>query len=135
MKVCTTCNTEKPFSEFHVDRTSRTTGGVKSKCKVCCIKKAGEYNKIHRVRISHKQSEKARERKLLAIEYLGGKCNICGQMPHPAAMDFHHKDPSQKEFTPGYIKNNSWKMLTKELDKCLLLCANCHRQLHSKGSI
>lgn len=70
--------------------------------------------------------------KRMAIEYKGGKCAACGYDKCPAAFDFHHLDPKQKDFgiAAGGI-THSWKKVKEELDKCIMLCANCHRELHS----
>lgn len=64
-----------------------------------------------------------------AIEYLGGKCKRCGYDKHPAAMEFHHL--RDKDFTIANVANKSWDVIKKELDKCELLCSNCHRIEHS----
>lgn len=69
--------------------------------------------------------------KLTAVKYLGGKCNRCGYDKHTAAMEFHHKNPAEKEFNIGCIANKKWATIIKELDKCELLCSNCHRIHHS----
>ena len=69
--------------------------------------------------------------KILAIEYKGSKCQICGYDKHIGALEFHHLEPSSKEFgigAKGYTR--SWDKVKNELDKCILLCANCHRELH-----
>ena len=69
--------------------------------------------------------------KLMAIEYKGGKCLKCGYDKCPAALDFHHRDESQKEF--GISKGGNthgWEKMKPELDKCDLLCSNCHREEH-----
>lgn len=60
----------------------------------------------------------------------GGKCERCGYNIYLGALDFHHKDPNQKDFTIG---NRDFKLkeCIKESEKCVLLCANCHRQLHA----
>jgi hypothetical protein len=70
-------------------------------------------------------------RKLRAIEYLGGACSICNYKKSPRALQFHHKDPSQKDFGIGST-NVSWKRTVKELDKCILVCSNCHAEIHDK---
>jgi methionyl-tRNA synthetase len=77
-----------------------------------------------------KQKLKKRRRKLEAIEYLGGKCNNCGGMVHPAAFEFHHRDPAGKERDPSKMLNLSWERAKAELAKCDLVCANCHREIH-----
>lgn len=69
--------------------------------------------------------------KLKAIEYLGGKCNRCGYDKHPSALEFHHINPSEKEFTIGNVANRAWSVIVKELDKCELICSNCHNIEHS----
>lgn len=71
--------------------------------------------------------------KLKAIEYKGGKCQGegCGYSKCVDALEFHHLDPKEKDFS---ISNTgvtrSWDKIKIEIDKCLLLCANCHREAH-----
>lgn len=69
--------------------------------------------------------------KLAAIAFMGGCCTRCGFQGHQSAFDFHHAD-GDKDFNIGDVANKSWKVLKKELAKCELLCANCHRIEHSK---
>jgi hypothetical protein len=69
--------------------------------------------------------------KLLAIEYKGGECEICGYKRCVSALEFHHLDPNEKEFgvgEKGYTR--SIETIKKELDKCILVCSNCHREIH-----
>jgi hypothetical protein len=69
--------------------------------------------------------------KLWSIKYLGGKCAVCGYDRCPVALDFHHIR-GKKEFSVGDIGySRSWKKLKQELDKCVLLCANCHREVEA----
>lgn len=77
-----------------------------------------------------KQRDKKRERKAWAIEYLGGCCSRCSKTYHPAVYEFHHRDPAQKDRDPSKMLQLSLVKLTAELDKCDLLCANCHRITH-----
>ena len=68
-----------------------------------------------------------------AIDILGGKCNICNEMDNDV-LQFHHKNPEEKSFTlSGGWGNKDWKLLKEEIDKCILLCANCHIKLHRKN--
>ncbi len=69
--------------------------------------------------------------KRAAIKYLGGKCNRCNWAGDIAGFDFHHKDSSQKEFQIGSAVNKKWEVVKLELNKCELLCANCHRIHHT----
>ena len=71
--------------------------------------------------------------KLQAIEYKGGKCEVCGYNRCVDALEFHHIDPSQKDFSISRDGNTrSWDKIKDELDKCVLLCSNCHREEHAK---
>jgi hypothetical protein len=69
------------------------------------------------------------ERKLKLLEMLGGKCTKCGYDKCPAALHFHHEDPSQKDFTIAGTFRAFEKDLA-EARKCIILCANCHAEQH-----
>lgn len=64
------------------------------------------------------------------VEYKGGKCCRCEYDTCIEALEFHHIDPSEKDFT---ISGKSWSFerLKKEVDKCVLLCSRCHTELHN----
>lgn len=67
----------------------------------------------------------------LSLEHKGGSCEICGYNKCSQALDFHHIDPKKKHFgisAKGYTR--SWEKVLSELDKCILLCSNCHREVH-----
>lgn len=71
--------------------------------------------------------------KELAVEYKGGKCERCGYCKSLKALEFHHLDPSQKDFGIGHKgETRSWERVRVELDKCILVCANCHREIHEE---
>ena len=66
-----------------------------------------------------------------AVNYKGGKCEICGYNKCMKALDFHHKDPKSKD--PNFDGMRNWKLEKRkqELDKCALLCRNCHAEVHA----
>lgn len=69
----------------------------------------------------------------MSLEYKGSKCERCGYNRCMEALEFHHIDPTKKDFnvsSRGHTR--SWKRVKEELDKCVLLCANCHRELHTE---
>ncbi|AKM82365.1 TPA: HNH endonuclease [Candidatus Berkelbacteria bacterium] len=77
-------------------------------------------------------AKRRRKIKAMAIEYKGGKCSICGYNKYAGALDFHHIDESTKKFdlsTKGLTR--SWERTKTEIDKCILVCANCHREIHA----
>lgn len=67
-----------------------------------------------------------------AIKYKGGKCERCTYSKSYRALVFHHIDPSQKDFQLSGMHTRSWEVITKELDKCMLLCSNCHMEVHEE---
>jgi predicted HNH restriction endonuclease len=75
--------------------------------------------------------ERQRERKQEAINYKGGKCQLCGYDKYKGALEFHHIDPTKKDFALSAGRLTSLEKLKPELDKCVLLCANCHREVHA----
>lgn len=84
-----------------------------------------------------KQCERALKRKLELIEYKGGKCECCGYDKNIAAFEFHHLNPELKSFQldSRRLSNTKIESLIKEADKCILLCANCHREEHNTDLI
>ena len=64
-----------------------------------------------------------------AVEYLGGSCTKCGYKAFLEVLAFHHKDPTKKDFSIG-SSGKGWGTIQGELDKCVLLCSNCHIETH-----
>lgn len=80
---------------------------------------------------SSKNIQFRRDIKIKAVEYKGGKCIICGYSKCIQALKFHHIDPSKKDFSVGTEGScRSWEKLKPELDKCILICGNCHDETH-----
>ena len=113
IKHCPSCKKEKPLAEFY-KRRGKVGGSVY--CKPCTLEQT---------------LKRQRSLKQKAIEYKGGKCENCGYDKCNAALEFHHKNPETKEFSLSKLKNYKFsKAVEEELDKCSLLCANCHREIH-----
>ena len=77
-----------------------------------------------------------RRRKGLVLELKGGECSNCSLKydgTNASVFDLHHREPEQKEFMVNTrtLINNSWKKILVEIDKCDILCANCHRLNHN----
>lgn len=89
------------------------------------IKPDKEDNYTHVKRFRHKVKERL-------VEYAGGKCCKCGYDRCMSALEFHHLDPNEKDFGIGERgKTLSFEKMKKEVDKCILVCANCHREIHA----
>ena len=115
---CTKCgkNEENPY----VVKNGKYKGKIQSHCRECNKKNA----------TLRKQTLKKE-----CVDYKGGKCCICGYDKYIGSLDFHHLDPSQKGFEFSHLKITSFKKneekLKKELDKCILVCRNCHAEIHA----
>jgi hypothetical protein len=111
-KICTCCGELKPAAEFYI----LGNGKLFSWCAEC-----------HRTT----NRNKARDLKIKCVEYKGGKCEVCGYSHCLGALEFHHLDPEQKDFTISTKQlTANFEKLKPELDKCSLLCKNCHAEVH-----
>lgn len=91
-----------------------------TQCQGCADKATGKA-------VLHRRAMKQK-----CVEYLGGKCQDCGlRSEHFAIYDFHHTNPEEKDFGVNKLFGFRWARIVAELDKCILLCANCHRMRHS----
>jgi hypothetical protein len=79
--------------------------------------------------LRHEAYLRRRALRQAAVDYLGGKCEICGYTGFPSAFDFHHLDPKTKDFNIS-DRLASLELIQPELDRCHLLCCRCHREVH-----
>ena len=114
-----------------------TKGRLKKWCSNTCREKWRYKNDPSITNRNTYTDQKARgySNKLKSLQYKGGKCQTCGE-DRPATLCFHHRDPSQKELKLDgrSFANRKWDTLKKEVDKCDLLCHNCHHILHYGNS-
>jgi len=75
-------------------------------------------------------TENRRKKKAQAIDYKGGQCRVCGYKRCAGALHFHHLDPNEKDFVISRVGTWAWSRIVNELDKCVLLCGNCHAEVH-----
>lgn len=130
-RICIDCKREKLCSWQH-SFTQTGKPEYRARCDNCFKK----Y--LHKIRTTNKYREarnKTRKIKLLdrkrkMVDYLGSKCIKCGYNKCLSALTFHHRNPKAKEYVLGYIKDNNWQKIKKELDKCDLVCFNCHMEIH-----
>jgi len=132
MKHCTKCDTTKPVEDFHWKNKAKE---IRNRvCKVCSTEYARSYyhagEKVNQIARSYTNNKKIRQ------EFRDWKaqqeCKVCGE-DAAECLDLHHLDPNQKDFTIGNnIITHGRKKLWEEVDKCVVLCSNCHRKVHSK---
>ena len=79
------------------------------------------------------QQERGRKRKLELIKLKGNQCEICGYNNNYSALEFHHGKPLDKSFQLDLrsLSNRKWEVILNELEKCQLLCSNCHAEHHN----
>jgi hypothetical protein len=122
------------YRKAHMEQSSADALRYYYKNKEKCAERAKKWRTINKDYIITKQKEDKRLRKEKAIEYLGGVCSNCNNKYHPAIFEFHHKCPQEKVKDPSKMLSLSWERIKNELDKCVLLCANCHRLIHHEGN-
>ena len=111
-RKCSKCQEVKSIENFYTSKNK-----THSWCKPCNNKDSWERQK---------------NIKAECVEYKGGKCLHCGIKDDPCIYDFHHIDATTKNYTIARFTHRSLQSVKSELDKCILLCSNCHRKEHSK---
>ena len=139
---CSKTNVEYWLKKFGLSTNLKryNKGGFKNavavppKCTTCGeidkTKFYGKKRKICKRCQTTYNTEAGRKKKIKAVGYKGGKCKICGYNKCINALEFHHRDPSTKKENWDNMSGWRWERIIKELDKCDLLCANCHREIH-----
>ena len=129
-KVCTKCEVDKPLTEYC--KQAKGKMGVQPACKACMniayknsrAKKHQHYMDVAKQR-RQKYSQQFQEWKAQQ------KCLVC-QEDEECCLDLHHLDPSEKEgLVSDMAFNQPWETLLLEINKCVVLCANCHRKVHA----
>ena len=134
MKKCKNCDCEIP-NFIEIDGKKRNLQNRKF-CLDCSP--FGEHNTKKDInspkkkRGSYEYVKRYRQRlKSKAVEYKGGKCSCCGYNQCLHALEFHHLDPKEKDFSISSKMNSAFDALKTELDKCALVCRNCHAEIHA----
>lgn len=114
-KCCPRCKQEKSNIHFYLRRNGKD---FSTYCKSCSLEET-----IERVK-KFKES---------CVVYKGGKCQRCGYNKYFGALEFHHRNPIEKDFSISSAKVTVFgDKIKKELDKCDILCSNCHKEEHNR---
>jgi len=117
-KYCPSCNKDLDINLFYF-------WGKNKKYAAYC----GECDKV-------KNTERQINMKAKCVEYKGGKCLLCGYNKYYGALQFHHLNPKEKDFAISNARTSTLnERVIKELDKCVLLCGNCHSEVEAGISI
>jgi hypothetical protein len=98
--------------------------------------KQKQFQKDHYVKYKDKYIERLYRRRLENKEYINSLkangCKLCGYVKCYASLEFHHLDKNEKDRTIAKaVDDFSLKRLIEEISKCILVCANCHREIHA----
>jgi len=118
MKTCKCCKINKEIESFYKNGVSKKSGKqlYKPICKECYLSFI---------------EEKRSHVKNLIIEQLGYySCKICGYNKSSRALHLHHIDSSTKEKSVSDMWSQSDEQIKKEISKCVIVCANCHAEIH-----
>jgi hypothetical protein len=117
MKKCTICKIEKDLDEFF--KNPKTKDNRQSACKNC---------------ETSEKKKRLRQRKVELVANCGGCCSLCGYSRSINALEFHHLIPKEKsyEISDGIKNGLSLQQLMLEVSKCILVCANCHREIEEE---
>lgn len=134
-KICIDCGETKELSSF--TKNKKRKDGHCSRCRECKnIKDRKIYRSKDKISRYNREAHQRRKQRYYKVikEYLGKdyyECSKCGYT-HTihAPFDWHHVDSSTKEYEVSSMARHSKENIIKELDKCILLCSNCHRILH-----
>lgn len=125
-------NEIKEYYKSHtIEETAKKFNVSTSSVKIFSDKKRIILSKEERRKRNIEKVIRRRQKlKQIAIEYKGGKCEKCGYDKNiPWVYDFHHVEPGEKDFKISTYSGSEKKM-KEELDKCIMLCSNCHREIH-----
>lgn len=130
-KSCTSCLTEKSLSEFYF--RSKAKGILQSRCKECQVNNKYEYYLDNKEKLAAKQ----RDRKAQAVNFVNGikmqsGCSLCEES-EPVVLDFHHLHSVDKSDSISKMirRRKTISEIQAEIDKCVILCSNCHRKVHA----
>lgn len=113
---------EETAKKFNVSRTTIIRYANNKRVKLTDYElRERNYNHVKTYR------QKIKDR---AVEYKGGSCVKCGYNKCTRALEFHHNNPNEKDFHLSSYKVLSWDKIKDELDKCIMVCSNCHKEIH-----
>jgi predicted HNH restriction endonuclease len=114
LKKCKKCGEIKTINDFYI----RKRGGHRHFCKECQNRDTSLMSVVKKKKI---------------VEIMGGKCCECGYDKYYGSLEMHHKDPKEKEFSWNNIRFRKWDIVLNEIKKCILVCSNCHKEIHAKN--
>ncbi len=128
MKRCGQCSNELSEDNFHISPSRK--GGLNDRCKECANKAARESYKKHALKAKERAAG-SRDWLYSLISEIKSKysCCICGEK-EGCCLDFHHINDDKLESVSNFVRKKSPQAIFDEINKCVVVCANCHRKIH-----
>jgi len=131
MKTCRKCLIEKSLTEFYRRRSGKRAGSYYSKCKLCMRIRGRDYyhkNRYRQLALALIRKKKSYYLKRAVVNKLKDKpCADCKKTYPHYVMDFDHNDDNDKVGDIAHMLSFSLETIKKEISKCDVVCANCHR--------
>ena len=114
-KICTKCHRELPIDQYHW--RSKAKGTRRSECKECHTNYMKAQYQVKKDIVQEMKSN--------------SKCAKCGET-RGYVLDYHHINPEEKDTSVARMTSNKYRLdaVFAEIEKCVCLCANCHREFH-----
>lgn len=132
MPRCWKCTQELDVDAFAKSNTR--ANGLQTMCRECSKKRSKEYEKNNREKLSKIRKDRIEKfkRDMTELKIKLGGCRLCNEK-EPCCLDFHHLRDKIGQVS-RLLHTSAWETILKEIEKCVLICSNCHRKIH-KGII
>lgn len=128
-RECRDCHRVRPC-KWTSSFTQTGKPEYRNRCNECHNRYLSRNARLNRARRTTQALDRKHLVKVRCVEYLGGKCIACGYDRCIKGLTFHHRDHTLKTFAVGQMLDRAWSILVAELEKCDLLCFNCHMERH-----
>lgn len=132
MKFCGQCKTDKSEDEFNKNKSRKD--GLNTMCRDCSNKNSRKYYQentdYHKKYIVQQNRRRRTENRQLVNQLKEVGCRFCPEK-EVCCLDFHHIENKDMEISVMIRAGYSEESILKEIDKCILVCANCHRKIHA----
>ena len=127
-QICSKCKNEYPFTLDYFGK--HKVRGLDTYCKTCrkAITKSNYYANKEKWNATTRRNKKLQRERINELKD-SLLCLKCGENRNHL-LDFHHIDPNQKDFQISQGERYGWEKIKQEIDKCIILCSNCHRDFH-----
>jgi hypothetical protein len=133
MKICTCCKEELSQDMFNKNRSRKD--GLNNICRDCSRERSKKYytdnKEIHIKNITARKNKVIQENKARVHRIKSrARCHFCTETD-PVCLDFHHLYDKKFEVSRALGTGYGWGVIREEIEKCVIVCANCHRKLHA----